>query len=996
LLDPPGTLFIVPATQRREAEFLACGGGAIHAGQAYAQCAKAVIAQAQADKAERRPFCRLARDPVRLEELLSGGTCASKLLHLFSRTPERLRALLQLDSEARFSVTDEALADSISSAVLRLPGVDQGTLIVDATACVGGNALSFAKTFSRVIAIETDASRLEMLRHNAALLGREAIEPVLGDCLKVLPQLQAIAAVDFVVFLDPPWGGLNYKDLETCELQLSGISLRAAVDSFLRLPRCSWCVCKVPFNFNFSSFTTRGSGVGPVRVISLSKSVKLVLVGAVASKTSVGGGAGAKRTRQQAVLDEAEFGEGGKDATEAEVDGNATGDAAAYTVYDGMLGGGDGMGASGAAEAIVLSVAQKKRAKKKAAKKAVADGQACANKNVRKVPTQATRELNTTLSRLARGKQLSMCRSAFAAASATGLADAWSHAIMINAYASCGDGDGALAALSAMREAGHRPCVMSYTAALKAPCALGELDRAKFVLTQMEDDFRAHAASAGASDDRQDWLPNVRTANTFFRGCLVAGGVADAVALLARLGQGLWESVEPDASSFEYVGTLCAQALQLDKAARLAQRACGGDGDSTATHASARVRLAICRSAALIGAWKRCCAEAAMARALLEGGDDEHRGVADGHALFRQHQREEVLGELDALEVLAAAPPPRPAPMALMLRRIFPLPSASGGLETSVKLTIGALQQRFGLDSWCQRLTQRASKRGEDHKAGESEAAALRSRLHRVLGSEGRSGPLDLDAIFSEADAVDSADGVTSAKREYRLELGCGVGEWLVAQAAAAPKVFWLGLELMSRRAHATAARLAFEKRSNVAALIGDATHTLERWIPAQSLEAIYVNHPEPPHQALTKASTENAVPEAVHMLDDRLFTAAAAALKPGGTLTIVTDNVWYAELLLSILARHSIFEPAGSRAVESKLICVGARGVELVSAQPGAWCRHEAAGASSYFDRLWKTGLSVHSAVNERFVIHVRLGGSQPAAKPKGQEPRSRKCWLG
>ena len=30
-------------------------------------------------------------------------------------------------------------------------------------------------------------------------------------------------------------------------------------------------------------------------------------------------------------------------------------------------------------------------------------------------------------------------------------------------------------------------------------------------------------------------------------------------------------------------------------------------------------------------------------------------------------------------------------------------------------------------------------------------------------------------------------------------------------------------------------------------------------------------------------------------MLDVRLFDAAAVALKPGGTLTIVTDNAWCA-----------------------------------------------------------------------------------------------------
>lgn len=103
------------------------------------------------------------------------------------------------------------------------------------------------------------------------------------------------------------------------------------------------------------------------------------------------------------------------------------------------------------------------------------------------------RELNAALSRFARGKQLSACRAAFASGVATGAVDAWSHAILINAHATCGDTEGATAALAAMRAAGHRPCVMSYTAALKAPCAVGDLALAKRLLTQMERDFTEQA-----------------------------------------------------------------------------------------------------------------------------------------------------------------------------------------------------------------------------------------------------------------------------------------------------------------------------------------------------------------------------------------------------------------------------------------------------------------------------------------------------------------------
>jgi hypothetical protein len=161
---------------------------------------------------------------------------------------------------------------------------------------------------------------------------------------------------------------------------------------------------------------------------------------------------------------------------------------------------------------------------------------------------------------------------------------------LINAHASCGDGPGAYSHLSSMRAAGFRPCVMSFTAALKPFCAVGDLRAAKALLAEMEIDFAAEAvaqaargggggngdrggggggdvftppgaittagrkkkkkkaknsgsAGVGASPGRDwagsgggDFAPTVRTANTFLRGCLVAGGVSEARQLFSRLG----------------------------------------------------------------------------------------------------------------------------------------------------------------------------------------------------------------------------------------------------------------------------------------------------------------------------------------------------------------------------------------------------------------------------------------------------------------------------
>ena len=199
----------------------------------------------------------------------------------------------------------------------------------------------------------------------------------------------------------------------------------------------------------------------------------------------------------------------------------------------------------------------------------------------------------------------------------------------------------------------------------------------------------------------------------------------------------------------------------------------------------------------------------------------------------------------------------------------------------------------------------------------------------------------------------------------------------------------------MGRRAYATAARLALDNAANAASVMGDATDALTAWIPRATLEAIYVNHPEPPQQAPsapnattrphasapTTAAAKAPIAEvgdAHCMLDGRLLDAAARALRPGaGTLTIVSDNKWYAELLLGQLSAHGQWESVPGAQPEEGVGGRGRRvdassGLTLFAVPPGGWCRHSSA-SSSYFDRLWRRGVSRYSSVDERYVLYVR-----------------------
>lgn len=219
--------------------------------------------------------------------------CGDKRDFFFRNLDFEIRNQLQVDQVAEFSVTDYEMAAKISKVVLKLFGYgaddyrscdaaeetgdcDQdgvvctrknsasstgsvGTtekcpiVVTDGTACVGGNVLSFCDYFAHVNAVECDATRLQMLRHNLTVLHKDNATCIHASYLDVM-----LALTQDVVFLDPPWGGPEYKELTKVDLYLDGIPLH---DICSRLQGHAECVVlKVPSNFDCDKFAQHVPG----------------------------------------------------------------------------------------------------------------------------------------------------------------------------------------------------------------------------------------------------------------------------------------------------------------------------------------------------------------------------------------------------------------------------------------------------------------------------------------------------------------------------------------------------------------------------------------------------------------------------------------------------------------------------------------------------------------------------------------------------------------
>jgi hypothetical protein len=163
----------------------------------------------------------------------------------FRYVPPETRDQLVLDHEASYSVTDQVTADKITRDILQF--VSQDATITDGTACVGGNTYSFAKSFERVHAIELDPKRYVYLKHNMTVLGLNNVTCTCGDA-----NIECCKYYQDVVFLDPPWGGPEYKSRSNIQLYLSNKNLTEVCTDISLY--CKYIALKVPINFKVDMF----------------------------------------------------------------------------------------------------------------------------------------------------------------------------------------------------------------------------------------------------------------------------------------------------------------------------------------------------------------------------------------------------------------------------------------------------------------------------------------------------------------------------------------------------------------------------------------------------------------------------------------------------------------------------------------------------------------------------------------------------------------------
>lgn len=150
---------------------------------------------------------------------------------------------LKSDKEGMYSLSHKDDADLLSFIIKEKYG---DVNILDGTAGIGGNSISFGLNFNKVISIEKNKERFNYLVENLFKFGLKN-KTINGNVLEKLNE-------DYdLIFLDPPWGGPSYKYEKNLSLYLDDISLKDLVKKLRDLNKI--IVLKLPFNYNLNDFS---------------------------------------------------------------------------------------------------------------------------------------------------------------------------------------------------------------------------------------------------------------------------------------------------------------------------------------------------------------------------------------------------------------------------------------------------------------------------------------------------------------------------------------------------------------------------------------------------------------------------------------------------------------------------------------------------------------------------------------------------------------------
>ena len=175
--------------------------------------------------------------------------------HLFPINPNIQYDKLRITRECMYSATLYKHSQLVLEIIKKLYKNIDKLVITDSTSCIGGSFMSLVQKVSKINAVELNNKHLTIMNNNMSILFpklSKIINPINKNYLDVIYNLKSD-----IVLIDPPWGGVEYKESEKLKLYLKdnkGINIELVEIINKSLETCDIVIAKVPTNYDIDRF----------------------------------------------------------------------------------------------------------------------------------------------------------------------------------------------------------------------------------------------------------------------------------------------------------------------------------------------------------------------------------------------------------------------------------------------------------------------------------------------------------------------------------------------------------------------------------------------------------------------------------------------------------------------------------------------------------------------------------------------------------------------
>lgn len=153
---------------------------------------------------------------------------------------------LKMTPEGEYSITRRMDGKRLLQKMTLIVGNLKKKHITDLTGNVGGDTILFGINYRAVDSIEYNQENFDALENNVKVFGLDNVKLHFGDSTKLYKWYTD------VLYIDPPWGGPDYKEKENLDLFLGDVRVDLFIKDILSEDwRPSYVFLKLPRNYNF-------------------------------------------------------------------------------------------------------------------------------------------------------------------------------------------------------------------------------------------------------------------------------------------------------------------------------------------------------------------------------------------------------------------------------------------------------------------------------------------------------------------------------------------------------------------------------------------------------------------------------------------------------------------------------------------------------------------------------------------------------------------------